>query len=119
MNDLTAPTIASGDAGPANSKQACYFLHNLIQDQYADALLELNDQGKVARALYHDQYANSSVVAVNWPQHLVQRLALHTQSPTELPEPECREEPLVRYLTKMPPLPINRDPPTRTRPLYH
>ena len=60
MNDLTAPTIASGDAGPANSKQACYFLHNLIQDQYADALSELNDQGKVARALYHDQYANSS-----------------------------------------------------------
>lgn len=53
------------DSGPALAKQASQFLHFHVQDQYASTLLSLPDQGKVARALSADTFANGSTWQYN------------------------------------------------------
>ena len=42
------------------SRKVTTFLHRLTQQRYADALMSLPDQGKVARCLIEDQYVNGS-----------------------------------------------------------
>ena len=61
--DAGVPSISAPDyAEPAMAKDACRFLHNLRRDSAAKQLTELRDQGKVARSLTTDKFANAS----NW-----------------------------------------------------
>ena len=54
-NDIT---ISADESERVPSKQVTTFLHRLVQSRYGDELLNLKDQGKVARGLSEDQYAN-------------------------------------------------------------
>ena len=42
-----------------------FFLHRLVQSRFAEELTQLKDQGKVARCLVDDQYANGSAWLTN------------------------------------------------------
>ena len=59
------PLIGTEESGPILAKDACRFLHTLIQAKAAEHLQSLPDQGKVARALAIDQYANGSTWQFN------------------------------------------------------
>ena len=56
-NDIT---IAADDTEKVKSKNVTTFLHRLVQSRFANDLMQLHDQGKVARCLFDDQYANGS-----------------------------------------------------------
>lgn len=57
--------MSSPDSDPVAVKNANRFLHFYVQDQYASTLLSLPDQGKVARALTLDTFANGSTWQYN------------------------------------------------------
>lgn len=59
-SDVNPPTISADGSDHIQSRNATFFLHRLSQQRYADSLMSLNDQGKVARCLTDDQYANGS-----------------------------------------------------------
>lgn len=54
------PTTEAEESGPIPAKTSCRFLHSLGQSNAADRLQSVPDQGKVARTLAMDQYANGS-----------------------------------------------------------
>ena len=59
--DHGSPTITHPDyAEPVQAKDVCGFLHNVARNDSAKTLCDLRDQGKVARALRTDSYANGS-----------------------------------------------------------
>ena len=60
FNDSWKPSISSSDSSPVKATKACIFLHYQVQDFYSQQLLALPDQGKVARSLSTDYYANGS-----------------------------------------------------------
>ena len=61
LHDTAPPSISTRDyAEPVLAKDVCRFLHNVNRDSEAKALSELRDQGKVARALRNDRFANGS-----------------------------------------------------------
>ena len=53
-------TIAADDMERVKSKHVTTFLNHLVQSRFADDLMQLRDQGKFARCLSQDQYANCS-----------------------------------------------------------
>lgn len=53
-------TISADGSEHVKSKQVITFLHRLVQSRFGDDLMQLKDQGKVARCLSEDQYANGS-----------------------------------------------------------
>ena len=53
-------TISADDSQHIKSPQVITFLHRLVQSRCGDDLMQLKDQGKVARCLSDDQYANGS-----------------------------------------------------------
>lgn len=53
-----APVVATESSGPRRAKGACSFLHRVSQDRASRKLLDLPDQGKVARASVKDAFAN-------------------------------------------------------------
>ena len=53
-------TISADDSEHVKSNQVITFLHRLVQSRFGDELMQLKDQGKVARCLTDDQYANGS-----------------------------------------------------------
>ena len=55
-----APTIEDENVLPVPAVQACRFLHAHVQLSHSAELTALPDQGKVARTLQNDQYANGS-----------------------------------------------------------
>lgn len=56
-----SPALSTDDyVDPIQPKDACRFLHNLAREKEATTLRELRDQGKVARALHNDKFANGS-----------------------------------------------------------
>ena len=60
MPDDDDPVISTESSGPRRAKSACSFLHQLTQDRAFQKLLNLPDQGKVARAMVKDAFANGS-----------------------------------------------------------
>ena len=52
--------IAADESERVTSKNVTTFLHRLVQSRFGDDLMALKDQGKVARCLSGDQYANGS-----------------------------------------------------------
>ena len=61
--DSDVPTISAPDyADAVSAKDSCRFLHNLCRESAAQKLIDLRDQGKVARSLHNDKFANGS----NW-----------------------------------------------------
>ena len=61
LSETNPPSISTANyAEPILAKDACRFLHNLQRDQEAQALKSLRDQGKVARSLQNDRFANGS-----------------------------------------------------------
>jgi hypothetical protein len=52
--------IAADESERITSKNVTTFLHRLVQSRFGDDLMALKDQGKVARCLSGDQYANGS-----------------------------------------------------------
>ena len=56
--DIGPPTITHAE--PVQAKDVCRFLHNVARNDSAKKLRELCNQGKVARALSTDPYANGS-----------------------------------------------------------
>jgi hypothetical protein len=59
-SDDKSPIIVADDSAEIESKEVTFFLHRLVQSRFATVLMELRDQGKVARCLNDDQYANGS-----------------------------------------------------------
>ena len=53
---ITAPNYDD----PIPAKDACRFMHNLSRDNAAKKLVEMRDQGKTARAMNTDRFANAS-----------------------------------------------------------
>ena len=53
-------TIATEESERIKSKQVTTFLHRVVQSRFGSELMSLKDQGKVARCLSEDQYANGS-----------------------------------------------------------
>ena len=53
-------TIATEESERIKSKQVTTFLHHVVQSRFGSELMSLKDQGKVARCLSEDQYANGS-----------------------------------------------------------
>ena len=60
FSDSEPPTISADESDAVKSHQVSSFLHRLAQQRYADSLAALPDQGKVARCLAEDVYANGS-----------------------------------------------------------
>ena len=60
LSDQDEPAISSEDSNRIRAKLATRFLRNLIQEHHATSLLALPDQGKVAKCLSNDKYANGS-----------------------------------------------------------
>ncbi|XP_046856073.1 uncharacterized protein LOC124449166 [Xenia sp. Carnegie-2017] len=60
FSDTEPPTISADESDAVKSNQVSSFLHRLAQQRYADSLAALPDQGKVARCLAEDIYANGS-----------------------------------------------------------
>ena len=59
--DNGPPTISSPDyADPVPAKDCCRLFHNLQRQADGERLRDLRDQGKVARALHTDKFANGS-----------------------------------------------------------
>lgn len=58
--DNGAPSISTNNKGPCLAKSASAFLHRLVQDRVSSKLMDLPDQGKVARALVKDTFGNGS-----------------------------------------------------------
>ena len=58
--DNDDPVISTESSGPRRAKSACSFLHQLTQDRASQKLLNLPDQGKVARAMVKDAFGNGS-----------------------------------------------------------
>ncbi|XP_046856078.1 uncharacterized protein LOC124449173 [Xenia sp. Carnegie-2017] len=58
--DNDAPTISADDSPEIKSEHVRYFLHQLVLDRCSKDLLNNQDQGKVARCLADDQFANGS-----------------------------------------------------------
>ena len=59
--DNAPPSLTAPDYdNPVNAKDSCRFLHNLCRDNAAKLLLDLRDQGKTARTMNTDRFANSS-----------------------------------------------------------
>ena len=56
--DAAGVTISADDSEHIKSSQVITFLHPLVQSRFGDELMQLKDQGKVARCLTDDQYAN-------------------------------------------------------------
>ena len=54
-------TIAAEDSEWIKSKLVTTFLHRVVQSRFGSELMSLKDQGKVARCLSEDQYANGSI----------------------------------------------------------
>ena len=54
------PAISSDDSDRIRAKSAASFLRRLIPEHHASRLLSLPDQGKVAKCLSNDRYANGS-----------------------------------------------------------
>ena len=59
-SDTTDVTISANDSEHIKSNQVITFLHRLVQSRFGDDLMKLKDQGKVARCMSEDQYANGS-----------------------------------------------------------
>ena len=59
-SDTSDVTISADDSEHIKSKQVTTFLHRLVQSRFGDDLMALKDQGKVARCMSDDQYANGS-----------------------------------------------------------
>ena len=59
-SDTNEITIADDDTEKVKCKNVTTFLHRLVQSRFANDLMQLHDQGKVARCLFDDQYANGS-----------------------------------------------------------
>ena len=55
-----SPSISTQSKGPCGAKSASSFLHRLVQDSASEKLMDLPDQGKVARALNKDSFSNGS-----------------------------------------------------------
>ena len=53
-------SISADGSDRIESRMVTSFLHRLVQSRFADELMALRDQGKVARCLAGDQYANGS-----------------------------------------------------------
>ena len=53
-------SISADGSDRVESRLVTSFLHRLVQSRFADELMSLRDQGKVARCLATDQYANGS-----------------------------------------------------------
>ena len=60
FSDYDPPTINADESPAIKSDKATYFLHQLVLDRHSKYLTEIVDQGKVARCLADDQYANGS-----------------------------------------------------------
>ena len=60
FSDNNPPCVIADGSDQIKSKEITFFLHRLAQQRYADALMTLPDQGKVARCLTGDRYANGS-----------------------------------------------------------
>ena len=58
IHDSSPPTISTQESNPVLSTKACRFLHYQTQMSHAQDLTDLPDQGKVARSLSADLYAN-------------------------------------------------------------
>ena len=59
--DNAPPSLTVPDYDdPVNAKDSCRFLHNLCRHNAAKLLLDLRDQGKTARTMNTDRFANSS-----------------------------------------------------------
>ena len=65
IHESSPPTNESQDSNPVLTSKACRFLHHHTQSLYAQYLLALPDQGKVARCLSMDLYANGSTWKFN------------------------------------------------------
>ena len=52
--------IVADGSEKIESRQVTFFLHRLVQTWFAQELMQLKDQGKVARCLADDQYSNGS-----------------------------------------------------------
>ena len=59
-SDANEVTISADESEHVKSKVVATFLHRLVQSRCGDALMALKDQGKVARCLSQDLYANGS-----------------------------------------------------------
>ena len=57
---MTNPLFSTESSGPRRAKVACSFLHQLSQERATKKLLDLPDQGKVARAMIKDAFGNGS-----------------------------------------------------------
>ena len=55
-----SPKIANSDSATTTAKSVASFLHRTVRQTYDNELKAKPDQGKVARAVEHDQYATSS-----------------------------------------------------------
>ena len=53
-------SISADESERVPSRNVTTFLHRLVQSRYGDDLINLRDQGKVARCLSEDQYGNGS-----------------------------------------------------------
>ena len=53
-------SISADESERVPSRNVTTFLHRLVQSRYGDDLMNLRDQGKVARCLSGDQYGNGS-----------------------------------------------------------
>ena len=71
FSDNNPPCVIADGSDQIKSKEITFFLHRLAQQRYADVLMTLPDQGKVARCLTGDQYANGSSLAHDRPQHTI------------------------------------------------
>jgi hypothetical protein len=58
--DNDEPVISTETSGPRRAKAACSFLHHISQERASQKLLDLPDQGKTARAMTKDAFANGS-----------------------------------------------------------
>ena len=55
-----APSISFHDSGPIKAKLCCNFLHHLVQNLAGEKLIDLPDQGEVARAFISDSFYKGS-----------------------------------------------------------
>ena len=63
-SEATDVTISADDSKHIKSNQVITFLHRLVQSRFGDDLMQHEDQGKVARCLSDDQYANGPLGTV-------------------------------------------------------
>ena len=59
-SDANEVTISADELEHVKPKVVTTFLHRLVQSRFGAELMALNDQGKVARCLSQDLYANGS-----------------------------------------------------------